>query len=92
MLQRALARIVDVVRTFCMFHWAVMVMGKSELMKLVDEANGKICSMKSGRVVTNWDRIQAELEREYVDVEHVKDLVVKLTETMSKVRKDCGRQ
>ena len=63
---------------------------KNELLKLVDEANGKMCTMKSGRVVTNWDRMESELERENVDVEHVKDIVVNLTETMSKGRMDCG--
>ena len=45
---------------------------------------------ESGRVVTNWDRMESVLERENVDVEHVKDIVVKLTETMSKGRMDCG--
>ena len=44
--------------------------------------------MKSGSVVTNCDRMQAELEREHVDVEHIKDRVVKLTETMSKESTD----
>ena len=46
-------------------------------------------SMKSGRVVTNWDRMDSELERED-DAEHVNDIFVKLTETMSKGRTDCG--
>ena len=59
-----------------------------QLEKLLDEANGKIYLMKSGSVVTNCDRIQTELEREHVDVEHVKDRVVKLTETTSKERTD----
>ena len=57
-----------------------------QLEKLLHEANGKIYLMKSDSVVTNCDRMQTELEREHVDVEHNKDRVVKLTETMSKER------
>ena len=54
-----------------------------QLMKLVDDANGKIYSMKSGQVVTNWDRMESELAKVDIDVEHVKDIMVKLTETIS---------
>ena len=54
-----------------------------ELEKLLDKAHGNMFLMRSGSVVTNWDRMQAELEREDVDVEHVKNRVVKLTVTMS---------
>ena len=32
-----------------------------ELMKLVDDANGKMYSIKSGQVVTDWDRMESEL-------------------------------
>ena len=59
-------------------------------MKLVNDANGKMYSMKSGQVVTNWDRMESELAKVDVDVEHVKDIMVKLTETMSMERRGCG--
>ena len=61
---------------------------KKELSKPLGEANGKMCSMKSGIVLTNWNRMQAELEREDVDVGDVRDLLTKLTETMRKKRSE----
>ena len=39
--------------------------------------------------MSNWDKMQVELDREEVDVEEVQHLVVKLTETVSKGRTDC---
>ena len=59
-------------------------------MNLVDFANGKICSMNSCRVVTNWHRTQAELGWEDGNGEHVKDLVLKLTEKVTNGWTDCG--
>ena len=52
------------------------------------DANGKMCSMKSGTVLTNWNRRQAELEKEDVDVGDARDLLTKLTETMRKKRSE----
>ena len=61
---------------------------KKELSKPLGEVNGKMCSMKSGTVLTNWNRMQAELEKEDVDVGDVRDLLTKLTETMRKKRSE----
>ena len=61
---------------------------KKELLKLLGEANGKMCSMKSGIVLTNLNWIQAELEKEDFDVGDVRDLLTKLTETMRKKRSE----
>ena len=46
------------------------------------------CCGKSGTVLTNWNRMQAELEKEDVDVGDVRDLLTKLTETMRKKRSE----
>ena len=47
-----------------------------------------MCSMKSGIVLANWNRMQAELERADVHVGDVRDLLTKLTETMSMKRSE----
>ena len=87
-MQLALVEIVDVAFYVLQVPLGCDVDEKKELSKLLGEANGKMCSMKSGTVLTNWNRRQAELEKEDVDVGDVRDLLTKLMETMRKMRSE----